>query len=71
MCDSAQGAVAVEGEGHLWRPSRRGSNAPASPVSISEEPAESANSGLASEEASSYQQNSDNTGVYMLALPCT
>ncbi len=37
-----QGAVAVEGEGHLWRPSRRGSTAAAqdAPASASVQPAQ-------------------------------
>lgn len=43
LCICMQGAVAVEGEGHLWRPSRRGSTA-AAPAAPASPPVESAQS---------------------------
>ena len=54
-----QGAVAVEGEAHLWRPGRRGN--PASTPSSSVLPAEGKQDGATPQDTSAQQQ--DLTGV--------
>ena len=70
-----QGAVAVEGEGHLWRPSRWGSTAapPATPASSSVEPAQPTASS-ASEVSPSHSQDNRPAGTLLLLIcksPCT
>lgn len=54
-----QGAVAVEGEAHLWRPGRRGN--PASAPSSPTLPAEGKQDGAAPQDTSAQQQ--DTAGV--------
>lgn len=64
-----QGAVAVEGEGHLWRPSRRASTTAAqdAPASASVQPAQTTQSATITESPAG-SQDSRAAGVSLLQL---